>query len=64
MVEWGDRFTEAVPENHLTVRISISGDETRSFELDPGGDRGHRLAADWLERSKYLDGVQIVEGTS
>ena len=64
MVEWGDRFAEAVPENHLTVRIGILDDEVRLFELLPGGDRGRQLARDWLERSRALEGVDIGKDAS
>ena len=64
VVEWGDRFAEAVPENHLTVRIGILDDEVRFFELLPGGDRGRQLAGDWLERSRSLEGVEIGEDAS
>jgi len=48
VVEWGDRFAEAIPEECVVVRILITGDDSRSLEIEPRGMRGESLAATWV----------------
>lgn len=47
VVEWGNRFHEADPENRVLVTITITGDSTRSIQVDSRGERGVALAAAW-----------------
>jgi uracil-DNA glycosylase len=47
VVEWGDRFPDAMPADGLVVRITITGDESRELALEPLGERGRELAAAW-----------------
>lgn len=46
-IEWGERFPEALPDDHLAVTISIEPDETRRLTLAPTGSRSAALAAAW-----------------
>jgi DNA polymerase len=48
VVEWGDRFADAMPADGLVVRITITGDESRELALEPLGERGRELAAAWI----------------
>ncbi|MBN2849006.1 MAG: tRNA (adenosine(37)-N6)-threonylcarbamoyltransferase complex ATPase subunit type 1 TsaE, partial [Coriobacteriia bacterium] len=48
MIEWGDRFPEALPDDHLLVLISREGDDRRRFEVRASGPRSGDLAAAWL----------------
>lgn len=48
MIEWGDRFPEALPDDHLLVLISREGDDRRRFEVQPTGPRSGDLAAAWV----------------
>jgi len=48
VIEWGDRFPEALPHDHLLVSIRCSGPEERTFELSEGGPRSEALASAWL----------------
>jgi tRNA threonylcarbamoyladenosine biosynthesis protein TsaE len=43
-IEWGDRFPNALPADHLEVRIERLGSdsETESVSLSPGEDRSRR----------------------
>jgi tRNA threonylcarbamoyladenosine biosynthesis protein TsaE len=59
VVEWGDRFAEAVPDDCIVVRILITGDEARAIELDPRGTRGQELATAWVDACASLSGVAI-----
>jgi tRNA threonylcarbamoyladenosine biosynthesis protein TsaE len=38
VVEWGDRFAEAIPDRCLLVRLRITGDDARELEIDARGD--------------------------
>ena len=44
VVEWGDRFPEALPRDGLDIAITITGDEDREVSLRPHGARGRVLA--------------------
>lgn len=44
VVEWGDRFPEALPRDGLDIAITITGDEDREVSLRPLGARGRVLA--------------------
>lgn len=48
MVEWGDRFPEALPADHLLVTIHRVRAEERVFELMGTGARSAALASAWL----------------
>lgn len=48
MIEWGDRFPEALPPDHLLVTIHRSGPEERVFELSASGPRSEALASAWV----------------
>ena len=37
VVEWPEKCEEAVPEDHLEIRIESRGEETRVFTLTPQG---------------------------
>jgi tRNA threonylcarbamoyladenosine biosynthesis protein TsaE len=59
VVEWGDRFAEAVPEQCVVVRIHITGDEDRTLEIEPHGARGFALAREWVAACAAVDGAII-----
>lgn len=46
-IEWGDRFPDELPADHLLVEISRRGETERAFELTPGGPRATALASAW-----------------
>lgn len=48
VVEWGDRFAEARPAAGLAIEFHIVGDEVRTVQVRPLGERGERLAAAWV----------------
>ncbi|MEL7667055.1 MAG: tRNA (adenosine(37)-N6)-threonylcarbamoyltransferase complex ATPase subunit type 1 TsaE [Actinomycetota bacterium] len=47
LIEWGDRFPDELPADHLLVEISRVGETARGFRLTPGGPRSAVLAAAW-----------------
>jgi tRNA threonylcarbamoyladenosine biosynthesis protein TsaE len=49
VVEWGDRFADAMPSEGLCVAITIEGDEARRLAITPIGTRGETLASEWLQ---------------
>jgi tRNA threonylcarbamoyladenosine biosynthesis protein TsaE len=57
VVEWGDRFAEAIPDQSVVVRILITGDDCRALEIEGRGVRGELLASAWAEGAVLLDGV-------
>ncbi|MDZ4170080.1 MAG: tRNA (adenosine(37)-N6)-threonylcarbamoyltransferase complex ATPase subunit type 1 TsaE [Coriobacteriia bacterium] len=48
VVEWGDRFAEALPLDGIAVTVRLVSDEGRRFEVRPLGPRGEVLAAAWI----------------
>lgn len=48
LIEWGERFPQAMPEDYLAVEISIAEDDSRSFTLVCFGPRAERLASAWI----------------
>lgn len=60
-VEWGDRFIEAAPPNHLGVSIAITGDTSREIRLVPEGDRGRELARLWFDACHSITGLELIE---
>jgi len=48
MIEWGDRFPAALPDDHLLVQINRIGDDSRTIELTAPGPRSGHLAEAWI----------------
>lgn len=59
VVEWGDRFPEAIPSERLAIRIEIIDEVTRSLAIRACGERYTRLAARWMGASDALEGVEV-----
>ena len=62
VVEWGDRFAEAVPDECVVVRIRIVGDDARALAIGPRGERGEALAASWIEACAEVFGAAVEAG--
>ena len=43
IIEWGEAIAQALDEDHLEIRITIDGENERTFVLDPHGS--------WVDRS-------------
>ena len=39
LVEWADRVAGCLPPEHLEIRITVAGTDSRQFEILPHGDR-------------------------
>ena len=63
VVEWGDRFPDAMPQDGLSIQIHITGDSDREIELLPIGPRGERLAAEIMEQCSRSSEIVIGERT-
>jgi tRNA threonylcarbamoyladenosine biosynthesis protein TsaE len=48
VIEWGDRFPEALPDDRLSVEITVSDDGSRRLALHPSGPRSTALADAWI----------------
>ncbi|MCL2137184.1 MAG: tRNA (adenosine(37)-N6)-threonylcarbamoyltransferase complex ATPase subunit type 1 TsaE [Coriobacteriia bacterium] len=48
VVEWGDRFPEALPLDFLHVRISILDDNTRQLQFASFGKRSQQRLTEWM----------------
>jgi tRNA threonylcarbamoyladenosine biosynthesis protein TsaE len=46
-IEWGERFPDALPADHLAVSLRIASDDSREIELMPNGERSGGLAEAW-----------------
>ncbi|MCL5887129.1 MAG: tRNA (adenosine(37)-N6)-threonylcarbamoyltransferase complex ATPase subunit type 1 TsaE [Actinobacteria bacterium] len=59
VVEWGDRFPEAIPPEHLAIRIEIVDEAKRALAFQAHGARYARLASSWLAACDALAGVEV-----
>jgi len=57
VIEWGDRFPEALPPDVLTARLTITGDESRRIDLFASGRRATELAEAWSDAASGFVGV-------
>jgi tRNA threonylcarbamoyladenosine biosynthesis protein TsaE len=62
VVEWGDRFVSALPADGIVITIRIVGDEERAIEVEPLGDRGRQLAAQWAVACAAVEGARVEIG--
>ncbi|MCD8199775.1 MAG: tRNA (adenosine(37)-N6)-threonylcarbamoyltransferase complex ATPase subunit type 1 TsaE [Coriobacteriaceae bacterium] len=46
LIEWGDRFAEALPEDHVEIAISVGSDGVRDLEIVGKGARGEEFTED------------------
>lgn len=46
-IEWGERFPEALPDDHLSVEVLLSDDDARMLILRASGSRAEALAQAW-----------------
>ena len=49
LVEWGDKFGEAMPDERLDVRILVAAGERRTLQVAGCGTRGQQLAREFQE---------------
>jgi tRNA threonylcarbamoyladenosine biosynthesis protein TsaE len=49
LIEWAEKVQQAFPENILTIAITPTGEQSRSFTLTPVGDRPEVLASSSIE---------------
>lgn len=52
LVEWGDRFPDAMPYNYLDVCIVVNEDGSRTVRVRSAGDRARQLLYVWANDSK------------
>jgi tRNA threonylcarbamoyladenosine biosynthesis protein TsaE len=50
LVEWADRVAGALPPEYVTVRIEVTGADTRDFEISGSGPRYRRIPAELARR--------------
>lgn len=50
LVEWGDKFPDAMPDEYLDVRISVDGEGVRHLMATGQGDAGRRLEEAFAKR--------------
>ncbi|MBW6467910.1 MAG: tRNA (adenosine(37)-N6)-threonylcarbamoyltransferase complex ATPase subunit type 1 TsaE [Coriobacteriia bacterium] len=62
LIEWGDRFPEALPADVLTLTLEITGDESRRIAVSASGERSGALAGSWRSACAGLDGVAVPGG--
>lgn len=43
VVEWGERVRDALPQDHMTIEITITGTTTRLFTISSAGDQSSTL---------------------
>jgi tRNA threonylcarbamoyladenosine biosynthesis protein TsaE len=48
LIEWGDRFPDALPSDVLHVEIAIGAEGRREFRLSATGTRSARIASAWM----------------
>jgi len=63
VVEWGDKFTEALPDDYLLLSFELDDGIQRRVRVDWAGIRGESLAARWVEAIARRSDVRIEEGS-
>jgi tRNA threonylcarbamoyladenosine biosynthesis protein TsaE len=48
LIEWGDKFPEELPRDHLVVSILVRDGNERAIEVAPRGPRSASVAERWL----------------
>lgn len=61
VVEWGDRFEAARPEDCLLVVVSITGDDARTLNVEATGQRSRVLLDAWTEAASRVQGTGLSE---
>lgn len=46
-IEWGERFPEALPDDHLSVEVLLGDDDARLLVVRASGPRAETLAQTW-----------------
>ncbi len=64
VVEWGDRFPEEIPEDHLACKFCITGDDEREIRVTFAGARGSELARELVLRAGSVPGLEWIDGTT
>lgn len=59
VVEWGDRFPDAVPPECVSLSIGIVSDDERLLHVAGVGRRGEALVHEWARACADLPGVTI-----
>ncbi len=49
LVEWGDKFEEAAPDDCLVLNFKVNEDDTRVIEATATGENGARLSFDLFD---------------
>lgn len=62
VIEWGDRFPGALPEDTLVVSLSIISDEVRRIDITSTGPRSARLLSRLRDASAAILGVTLPSG--
>jgi len=62
VIEWGDRFADALPVDGVVACIAITGDDERSLELSALGARGAELVSEWTRAATNVHGATLVPG--
>jgi len=60
VVEWGDRFPDAVPPECVSVSIGIVSDDERLLHVAGVGARGEDLVREWASACVDLPGVAVI----
>ena len=63
VVEWGDRFPEAIPDECLTIRIAIT-DEERELSAETRGARPSELWGQLVAAAATLPGVVVIDAVT
>jgi len=61
VVEWGDRFAEAMPADGLDVQLTITGDDSRELGARALGARGEALGSAWARAAAGVAGVHVLD---
>lgn len=53
LIEWADRIRQALPVEHLSIRIDVTGDTARRFRFEAHGER-YQAVLECLSRDPLL----------
>lgn len=59
LIEWGDRFPERLPTEHVRVSIAFVSDDERSIRVESSGPIAAQVAAEWVAGCEGLVGLEV-----
>jgi len=48
VVEWADKIQDLLPADSLSIKLAVTGENSRQLRLTPGGPHSKKLLTDFM----------------